>query len=418
MDRNTLIELMLEQKKEFEMTEGYVQRRILKDIEGYIELPYIIVITGLRRCGKSVLLKQVRETFYKGRPVYYFNFEDDRLSDFKVKDFDLLYETLIEVYGDSDVFFFDEIQNIEGWERFVRRMHDRHAKIFVTGSNATMISKELGTRLTGRYLPVELYPFSFQEFLDFKGMSGMSLRSVKDRGAIRAAFTDYLALGGIPEYLTYGKDIILNTLFDNIIYKDMIVRYELTDEKAVKDLAMYLLSNYSTEISFNGLKNMLNLGSPNTVKNYLQYMENAYLAFSVPKFEHSLKKQIYAKKKTYVIDSGLVRVKSMKFLKDAGRLLENIVFLELKRSGWSVYFYKGAQECDFILAKDKNISSAIQVSLNLDTSKQREYGGLLEAMSELKLKEGLILTQDTEFEDKIDGKCIIVKPVWKWLLEK
>ncbi|WP_410508770.1 AAA family ATPase [Methanosarcina hadiensis] len=197
MDLQVLKEVIREQKAVFEAKgpEGLVEWEALKKVSEFLKLPHVLVISGLRRSGKSTLLKQIRNHLYGNKPVYYFNFEDERLIGFGAEDFNLLYETFIELFGKSSVFFFDEIQNVEGWELFVRRMYERGFKFIITGSNSSLLSRELGTRLTGRYVGLELYPFSFLEFLKFKGIPSPEEPLTEERGLIKGAFNEYLEKG-------------------------------------------------------------------------------------------------------------------------------------------------------------------------------------------------------------------------------
>ncbi|MCD4702732.1 MAG: ATP-binding protein [Methanosarcinaceae archaeon] len=421
MNTKILRELILDQKDRFEREdalENFVPRTALHKVGEYLKLPHILVITGMRRAGKSTLLKQIKKRFYDSETIYYFNFDDERLVNFTVNDFDLLYETFIEVQKKSNVFFFDEIQNIAGWEMFVRRMYDNGFRFIITGSNSSMLSRELGSRLTGRYMSIELFPFSFEEFLCFKNIGCPDVLLTQDRGLIKNAFNEYLSDGGIPEYLMYKNEDLLAILYENILYRDIFARYNLNDESSLLELAHYLFSNYSTEISYNKLRSMLGLGSVNTVKNYLKYMENSYLAFTIPKYDYSIKKQVYSKKKVYVIDNALINAVSFKFSKNRGNILENLVFVELKRRYKDIYFHKGQNECDFLIRKKYDIVEAIQVTTNLKNNRTRDYKGLLEALNKYKLDQGYILTEDEEYEEVIDEKRIIVKPVWRWLLDR
>ncbi len=417
MDSRILKEIILQQKREFERKEDFVRRDILDKIEDYLKMPHAIVISGLRRSGKSTLLKEIKNNFYKNEIVYYFNFEDEHLVNFNVEDFNLLYETFVELFGKHKIFFFDEIQNIKGWELFVRKMYDRGFKFILTGSNSSMLSRELGSRLTGRYISIELQPFSFKEFLSFKNIKVPKHILTEDRALIKNAFNNYLKNGGIPEYLIYNNNELLKTLYENILYRDILVRYGLNNEKSLKELALYLFSNYGTEISYNKLKAMLNVGSLNTVKNYVHYLENSYLIFTIPKYEYSIKKQIYSPKKIYVIDNSLIDLISFGFSQNIGKILENLVFIELKRRNNEVYYHKDKHECDFIITENRNILTAIQVTLNLKNNKEREYNGLLEALDAYKLNTGLILTENEDYEEIVQNKKIVVKSIWKWLLE-
>lgn len=416
METRILKELILEQKKEFEKDDVFVKRSALEDIENYLELPHIIIISGLRRSGKSTLLKEIHQYLFNGKTVYYFNFEDERLINFTATDFNHLYETFLELLGPDKVFFFDEIQNVQGWELFVRRMYDKGSKFIITGSNSSMLSRELGTRLTGRYIAIELFPFSFKEYINSNHIDIPDILLTEDKASIKKTFNKYLRYGGIPEYLRYRNDLILKTLYENILYKDIFARYGLNNEKTLKELSFYLFSNYASEISYNKLRTMLDV-SINTVKSYMGYLENSYLIFSIPRYDYSIKKQIYSHKKVYVIDQGLINLISFKFSKDHGKLLENIVFLELRRRHNDIYYHRDKHECDFIVMENGHITDAIQVTASLNGNSKREYDGLLEALDKYGLDEGLILTDDEEFEDIKGDKKIIVMPIWKWLLE-
>lgn len=423
MDAQQLKEILDEQKADFEAfrPEKIVERDILAKVSELLKLPHALVISGMRRSGKSTLLRQIRMEFYRDEPIYYLNFEDERLIDFEVGDFNFLYETFISLFGKSRVFFFDEIQNVEGWERFVRRMYDRGFKFIITGSNSSLLSRELGTRLTGRYVGLELFPFSFREFLEFKDMEipeDPEETLTEARGLIKGAFNEFMEKGGIPEYLRFENADILKTLYDNILYRDILVRYGLGEEKALRELSLYIFSNYTSKISYSKLQKMLGLGSANTVKNYIGYLENSYMVFTIPKYAYSLKKQIYSPKKVYVIDSAFIKLISFSFSRNRGKLLENLVFLELMRRNLEIYYHRDKQECDFIVCENKRPIEAIQVTVTLHNTKEREYGGLLEALEAYGLESGLILTENDEFEETVRGKKIKVRPVWKWLLKK
>jgi hypothetical protein len=285
-----------------------------------------------------------------------------------------------------------------------------------------MLSKELGTHLTGRNIVVNLYPFSFYDYLSFSGfkLEKNDLFKTNKKALIKKHFNEYLKIGGFPEYLKTKNNDYLKNFYDNIVYRDVFARYNLSNERTLKDLVYFIVSNIGLEISYNNLRNMLNLSNPVTIKEYLQYFENSFLLFTINRFNYSLKKQIYSSKKVYFIDNGFANTISFKFSEDYGELLENLVFLELKRRGEEIYFYKERQECDFVLRKGYEIYEAIQVSKNLydkDTRK-REIEGLLEPLDTFELNQGLILTEDEESEEVISGKKIIIKPIWKWILER
>jgi len=417
IDKNILKKIILEQQKLFKGS--FVERDKLIKLNEKSSSDLIIIITGIRRCGKSVLLTQ----FKKGQNEndYYINFDDDRLHTFNLDDFEKLYEILIDLFGVQSTFYFDEIQNIVGWELFVRRLNDYNNKIYITGSNANLLSKELGTHLTGRYLTIELYPASFKEFLRFNDLT-VTENDYYNREKtvlIQKQFKDYVTDGGFFKYLQTNDKDFFKILYDNILYRDIIVRYKLSHEKGIKDIFYYLTSNIAKEFSYTTLKKISDIASITTIKDYISYLENSYLLFAINRYDVSLKKQLINPKKVYIIDTGFANSISFKFSEDSGRLLENIVFLELKRNGLEIYYHKQKKECDFIIKEGLDIIQAIQVTKSLSdiNTNKREIDGLIEAMKTYDLKEGLILTDDEENEFIQDGFKIIVKPIWKWLLE-
>ncbi|MBD3204205.1 AAA family ATPase [Candidatus Woesearchaeota archaeon] len=410
------IKEILVQQNELKLDQKFIKRDIFSELEKQIKNPFIIIISGIRRCGKSTLLYQLREKY----PGYFMNFDDERLIDFSVKDFQKLDEVFHEEFRNKELYYFDEIQNIKAWERFARRLRDNEKKVIVTGSNASMLSRELGTHLTGRYLQITLFPFSFKEFLKFKNIQydKKSFSLTEKKAELKNSFEEYLKKGGFPEFLKTDNPDYLKLLYDNILYRDIIVRYNLKNEKSMKELLNFIATNVSKEISFNSIKKSLQIKSPTTVKEYFDYLENCYLGFIVPTFKYSLKKRIYSKKKIYLIDTGLANYLGYRFSKDSGRLLENSVFIELKRRRKEIFFHRDNFECDFIIRKGVKITEAFQVCYEIhEENKEREINGLIEALKKFKLKKGLILTLDQSDELKIKNKKIIVKPVWKWLLE-
>ena len=421
MNKNLIKEVILEQKSARENFDLGIKRALLGLIGQYVPLPHTLVISGIRRVGKSTLLAQIMDSFYK-QGSYYFNFEDERLIGFKLSDFNLLYETLLEVYGERKVFFFDEIQNVPKWEIFVRRMQDKGHKFFITGSNASLLSKELSTKLTGRVLSLELYPFSFREFLAFKGFfpDKQALYNTTERGKIKRYFNQYLIKGGMPEYLKYNDTSLLKHVYEDILYRDIVARYEIKQIKALRELGLYFLSNTAGLFSYNGLKRFLQLGSVNTAKSYAGYLENSFLISTLNRFSYSLKQQFIANKKVYCIDSGLAAAVAFAFSKNRGKFLENLVFLELKRRFQEVYYYKTAAnlEVDFLIRDKGQKKSLIQVTQSLadEKTRDREIKALISALKELNGKSAVILSEDDEERIKIAGKTITVVPIYKWLL--
>jgi len=412
MEQRKLEEIVIEQRSQFErLNEEIIERDILSEVKGRIESPFIMIISGIRRCGKSTLMKLIRKDSYKDQNVHYFSFEDERLFEFDLNDFNLLLETLLMINGRSNIFFFDEIQNINGWEVFVRRLHDSGAKIYITGSNSTMISKELGSRLTGRFIRLELFPFSFREFLRYRGVSFDEFLGTEERAAIKASFEEYLRMGGFPEYVKMDDKKYLMDLFESIVYRDIVSRYNIIDERPLKECLMYIFSNYGNDLNLSRLKRDLGLGSVNTLKSYMQYMVDSYLVFQVHRYDPSVRKQIHSKKKMYVVDQGLIETISFKFSQDRGRILENIVLVELMRRGKLVHYFRNGYEWD-----GYNISLAIQVTQTLGLNEKREIDGLMKTVKANRLEEGLLLTENIEETREIDGIKIEIRPIWKWLL--
>lgn len=423
MKKELLKEIILEQQQNILSKDLGIEREVLSKICEYTLLPHSIVISGIRRVGKSTLLAQIINKFYKDN-FYYFNFEDERLLDFNPSDFNNLYELFVEVFGQKQVFFLDEVQNADSWEVFVRRMSDAGFKFFITGSNASLLSKELGTKLTGRYIACELYPFSFKEFLKFKGykFTPKTLYLTTKRAQIKALFNEYLKEGGMPEYIKYTNPEILKKVYDDILYRDIVARYDIKETKSLRELALYFLSNPATLFSYNRLKSALGLGSVNTIKSYVEYLENSFMIFVVNIFSYSLKQQFITPKKVYCIDNKLADCISFKFSKNIGRFLENLVFIELKRKGKELYYYKTKKglEVDILIRKGNDIEAIIQITQDLQGQevRQREVKSILTAMDELGLQNGLILTLDDEEELMVANKKINVRPIYKWLLEE
>lgn len=398
--KETLKEIVKSQQKDLENLNLGIPRTITPQIS--LNLPFAIILSGIRRCGKSTLLRQIMK---KTSGAAYFNFEDPRATNFETSDFQKLDEVFNEEFGKSDCYFFDEIQNVQKWEIFVRAQLDKNKHFLITGSNASLLSKELGTKLTGRHLKHELFPFSYTEYLNF---------SSQTRGI--QSFDMYLHKGGFPEYLKYSRNEILQELFNDIIMRDIVVRHKLRSPKAIKELALFLLSNVGTEFSYNNLAKTFGLGSTNTAVAFVSYLEDSYLLFTIPKFSYSLKKQAVNPKKVYVIDNGLADVNSVAFSANKGRMLENLVFINLRRGGKEIFYFKEKGECDFLVKEKNRVTQAVQVCYDLNEyNKEREVGGLMEALETFGLPEGLILTSDQEDALEIDGKTITITPAWRWM---
>ena len=417
ISKELLRQVVTRQKEEILKPKQTIKRTVLEDILKWIKDDRVLILTGIRRCGKSTILKQFMEETKKWS---YLNFEDERLIDFKAQDFELLNEVLIEVYGTTNIYLFDEIQNVEKFETFVRRLQDQGKKIIITGSNASLLSKEFGTRLTGRYKLFEIYPFSFPEFLSFKQIKfeKQDKYNINKKVSLLKLFEEYMEIGGLPEYIKNNDKEYVRTIFENILYKDIITRYSLKKEKILKELVNILATNATLPLTYNSLKNTLKLSNAITIKEYISYLNNSYLFFELLKFSNSIKEQLNSPRKLFLIDSVFNKICGLTFTPNKGRTIENIVFIELKRRNHEIFYYQNKYECDFITKEGNKINSAIQVCYELtEQNKEREINGLIEAMTQFELKEGLILTFEQTEEINIEKKSIKIMPVMNWLLE-
>src|SRR3990167_120801 len=422
MDKQTLLQVIIDQAQE-PIPDVLVPRQKYSELSPLVDNKQVIILTGIRRCGKSILMHMLRQHLPESN--YYINFDDDRLALFQLKDFQMLIETFIELYGIQNTFYFDEIQNIPGWERFIRRLHNEGKKVFITGSNASLLSSELGTHLTGRHIAIKLFPFSFREYVYKQNQQLLERKNLNSTqiALLKKYFSEFKQMGGMPEYLENKQKKYLQTLYENILYKDIIVRHKLPQQKPIKELVYYLASNNAKEFTYNSLKKLLGLATSNTIAEYCHYLEKSYLCFIVNRFSYSLKQQTHYAKKIYFIDQALAESVGFRFSDDNGRTLENIVFLKLIRHNKTIYFHKDKQECDFLVRDGYNITEAIQVTVTLtdEKTKKREINGLLEAMTIYKLTTGLIITENESKIETIEQNGQIyqinIKPCWQWLLE-
>ncbi|HNS51835.1 MAG TPA: ATP-binding protein [Anaerolineae bacterium] len=417
--RDQVRAMLLEQFEVFWRRDTGIERTQLAELERAAALPHAVIISGLRRAGKSTLLAQLAHRMGRDQ-FYYLNFEDERFLGFGADDANDLYGILVELFGERRVFVIDEIQNVPGWERFVRRFMELGHKFYITGSNASLLSRELGSRLTGRYVPVELFPFSFAEFLRFRGhgVPDLTRLTTVDAARLQGYLNEYLRLGGVPEPLKYPELALARALYDDVLYRDIATRYRIEEVRALRELAFYLMSNPTGLVSFNKLKEQLRLGSVNTVKNYVEYLENSWLVFTTNVYDFSVKRQQVAPKKVYAIDTGLVNAVGFSFSPNTGKLLENQVFLALRRRTPGVYYYRspGGYEVDFYLPETREL---IQVSQNLaqPATRERETRALTDALAGLGLTRGLILTDANTAPIETDGLELEVRSLAEWLLQ-
>lgn len=416
--KDLLKQIILEQQEILHApNKRYVQRYIADE---WLQTSEILIISGIRRCGKSVLMQQIRDRLVE--KDFFFNFDDERLANFKLDDFQKLQECFVELFGEQHTYYFDEIQNIEGWERFVRRLYNAGNKIVITGSNARMLSRELGTHLTGRYIQVEIYPFSFQEYLAMNEIpvNAKTLYTTTGRATMVKSFVKYMECGGFPKFLQDGSVSYLTSLYESIIYRDILTRNGLTNEKEMLELMFYLASNATKRVTYSSLGKVVGIQHPDTIKNYLEYIQQTYLIFQLFRYDPSVKKQMMSPKKIYFVDNAIIKRIGFNATENNGVFLENLVFIELKRRGWDVYYYADKKECDFIVRKGLHISDAYQVTLKMDSpqTREREIAGVREAMQAYSLSKGYILTfEGKETINFDDGTIVEVVPVWEWILQ-
>lgn len=367
--------------------------------------PIATIITGVRRCGKSTFAEQLMARYQDDSLLL--NFDVPRLYGFQMDDFRRL-DTIIAERGCRHLFF-DEIQVVQGWELYINQKLQEGFQVVITGSNASLLSRELGTHLTGRHVDSVLYPFSYTEYC-----------GIRDVDTSAETFNDYLNTGGFPAYIRWQDERLLNELANDILYRDILVRYNIRDEKPIKNLLLFVMANIGNRISATRLVDVIGVKTTNTVVDYLTYLENTYLLQLVPKFSYSYRAQLISPKKMYCIDTGLHNALSPSSSQDRGHKLENAVYLALRRQGYEVfYFEEERKECDFVLCRHNHPEAVVQVCLELNSDNEaRELGGLTQAMDYFNLTQGLILTENQEDEIHQDKRTIYITPVWKWLTKE
>lgn len=415
MDKDQLKRVMLDQKAYFLNRNNLIYRDI--DYDLYSRTSQIVVISGVRRCGKSCLMALFRQKMNLSEKEFcYLNCDDERLllDDLLL---DQLHTLHLEMYGTKPVFFFDEVQMAPHWEKFVNRMYECGHKVFVTGSNARLLSSEIATTLTGRNRVITLFPFSFKEYLRFKGHEyQLNALTTVAKAQLLTDLNAYQKTGGFPLVVQENDIEILNAWFQDILYRDVVSRYRLSQVKELRQMAIYLFSNVGKPFSYSTLQKVSELKSTNSVSNYLQYLEQSYLFFYLPKFDYSVKKQMLNSKKLYVIDAGAINRLGFHFSEEKGRLLENTVYLELLRQGKEVYYHKGKKECDFVVFENGQIVEAIQVTDKLtNQNKDREVGGLKDALETYHIENGKIIVYDRD-DSLTEGFDVPVVSAWQWLL--
>ena len=412
------------------------QRR-RRDVD--LSSPHIVDILGVRRCGKTYYMFQlISELVNSGIPksnILYINLDDDRLQPLNGDELQLLIETFNEFFVVSEdhklYLFLDEIQNMPDWEKWAKSTYDKNGniKIVVSGSNASLLSRDISSLLTGRHITTRMFPFSFSEFLDHHRIKYQlkTLQYSKKKTSVKKLFNEYLQNGGFPEVIYYpglGQRELLQSYFDDIIFRDIISRFNIRNPQVFKQLSIFCISNIAKPHTFNSLRRLFaNYTSLSTdaIINYLSYLEDAFLLFSVSHYDHSMKKQINKPKKLYCIDTGMINAVSFRFSDNLGQLYENLVFLQLKRSNHEMYYWQSAKgyEVDFVIKEGLKASQLIQVCFDVSDAetRSREVRGLVEGLNYFDLPKGTIITSDFFHEEIVDGKVLRYVPLWYWLLE-
>lgn len=401
IDLDLILAAFLRQSKEIENSDKKLSvRRTSVEIPSALN-EFARIITGIRRSGKSTFVNQ--DFLKTDRNAFYLNFDDPALYGFSASDFVILEEAIERFQNEnkgSKAVYFDEIQIVEGWEVFVNSQLRKGNLVTVTGSNASLLSYELGTRLTGRHLDYELFPFNFDEYCKLRKWDKTS-----------ESFKHFLEEGGFPEYLIYNRTDILKRLFEDILMRDVIVRYGIKDVRSVKMLSVYLASNCGNLITGSKLSAQLGLKTTATILEYLSFLEQCYLFFFVPKFNYSAKAQSVNPKKVYCIDTGMIQNVTLSINADMGRVFENAVFIELRRRTKNIWYYsEAAFECDFLYGRDVVPENAVQVCYELTSeNKEREVRGLVETCKKFPGVKPLIVTFNQN--DKISYGGMIVEAV-------
>lgn len=416
MEKNTLKKIIVESQ------DFLVSRKVINR-DYHLEEKGNYVIVGQRRTGKTYLAFQYIQRRIEDEKLsidqfLYINFEDERLIEFKTSDFDLLLDSYKELYNRKPVCVFDEIQIIDGWEKFIRRLADQDYRVLVTGSNSKMLSKEIATVLGGRFLLKEISGLSFREFLAFHKLELVKNYEFKDqRFEIQRLFETYLLFGSLPEIINFSnKKDYLSTLFEKIFYGDIIARYNIKNDFGFRLLVKKLAESTMDETSFNRLKNIIkstgtNVGTQTLIE-YFGYLNDSYLVHSLSNYFSKFVER-ETKKKFYFSDTGILGL----FLIDPeSSMLETFVHNHLrKRFKESLYYLRNAFEVDFYVQDQYLVQVAYSISN--DQTRNREINGLINAEKKVKVKELLIITMYEDDQISINGKSIQVVPAWKWALK-
>lgn len=430
MEKQVLKRIISTHKERFLAMDKLSPRLISKEDELKILSKEIVIVSGIRRSGKSSLLNlyyhYLSKTFKISKNnILFINFEDERFINFKVEDFDHLYQSYIELYEPKGMkyFFLDEVQNMEAWERWVNRLYEfEDIKIFITGSNASLLQEELSVSLTGRHRSIRNHCFSFAEYAILKRISFKrdDLYLDKQQIKLNRLLEQYFNLGGFPEALINNDISIVDQYFKDIVYRDIIARNKIRNIKEIKELAIYLISNTGKLNSYANLRKLIDATNTTTIKNYIAALEDVFLIHALPLFDYSIKKQIYNVNKYYVGDIGFYHAVGFSFSADYGRLLENMVLVDLLRQEKEVYYWKSSKglEVDFVIQEKKKISQAFQVCYHLNTENtEREVRSLIAAQDEIHASELIIISREQNKTITYNAIQIKVISYLNWLLD-
>ncbi len=419
-----LRQVLLDQREELKAPPPagkWISRTRERALREALRRPLIKVVMGVRRSGKSVLARLA----LADQEFAYVNFDDERLAWLRTEDLQRLEKAAIALWPSARLWLLDEIQNVPGWELFVSRLQRAGRHLVVTGSNSKLLSRELATHLTGRYVAIELFPFSFREFLSARGapLPGKTV-STRERAGLEESLREYSLVGGFPEMVLSGSSgAYLRELHDKIVSRDITARYRVKHPRTLKEISLYCFSNPSTAMTYNRVQRTFDLKSVHTAENYVHFLEEAYLILLARPFSFKFREQVRQARKVYTVDNGLTLALSTKVSQDRGALLENLVFQELRRRGADAYsLTRPDYAVDFLIRDDRRVGQLIQVCAGLDTPETaaREYGSLFKGAKATRCRDLLLLTPDGAAPPERwvpSGPEVRVGPLWRWLLD-
>jgi len=424
-----MIEILKNIIKDFHTTK--LKKEVFtRDLKVPINSGKVITITGPRRSGKSMffhsLIKELEAKSSK-KKIIYINFEDDRIIKEKFKFQDIL-DAYSQLYPEMELselyFFFDEIQEMEDWGKFIRRLTETvTSNIFITGSSAKMLSADIVSTLRGRSLVYHLYPLSFKEYCGFKKIDTEDLYSTKNKNLLYSTYQEFMKKGGYPETVFFNEDLRIKTLqsyTDVMLYRDIIERFDIKNIFVLKDMLRRFVANtaqtFSTNKYFNDLKSRDYKISKDKLYEYAEYFRDTFFVHQLPKYSASIAKQAQALKKTYMIDTGIISAYNFSLAQNYGFVLENLVCNELLKRDKNIFYQKNGYECDFVTTEKDEVDELIQVCYDLnDNNKKREYKGILSAAKHFNKTKGILITDMIEDEIIVDGIKISIIPAWKWM---